>query len=733
MARMCKIGARPLDAWTPDGAPGCASPPAARRPAATLRSAASARPLRELARCALACAIAALVSVPAPAAASAPPPRHAILALYAAGPREVLVPAAGDPHGAVHDALLRFLDRQPRLRAGLWSSAQGSFQRQQVLLDISQGTRQPTGLYADVDEDRDGELDNLRFDALARSFTNWAPFRRRAADVSTTLRPGLLGGSVPGGAAFVAARGAPLRAAIAAADEHGRVAAVSFGAPATLAARARSLARSRRLVVVSLPAGPTGRAQLAELARGRASSELLLVVQLPNTPPVGSFGEPPSRYLRQPALAVGEGLSGSPTSASTRRDGLVSSIDFAPTILEWIGVTAPDRMRGLRIESGATLGAARLDELRTRWTEVRGGRQAASVVAIVTLAGILFLLLGAWRGAGAAIRPVLRTGGLAVMWWPSVVLLAAAVEPASRTGEVFFIAGVSLALGALTTRLLAWDRAPLLPAAVCLAAYAADLALGSNLLVVSVLGPSVVSGSRFYGVSNELEPILPLVLLVGLAALTTGREITRRILVLYGLAGLGLLVVVGWGRMGADVGGVITIGAGVAVATLVMLPGATSARRLAVAALVPVAALVLLVAIDLALSGGSHLTRNLLRADDPGELWELVTRRYQLSWRILTSADKPAHFLAALLAVVFAWRNRARLYAALPHRSWAAALLGGLAAGVAGALTNDSGPVLFINAVIGLAALTAYVLGRPDAPGAGAGATPAKAAPAATG
>ena len=688
------------------------------------------RRLRDLAWCALACAIAALAPLPTPAAAADGAPRHAILALYAAGPREVLRPAAAeDPSGPPQDTLLRFLDAQPTLRAGLWSSAQGSYQRQQVLLDISQGTRQPTGLYSDVDADRDGELDNLRFDARARSFSNWEPFRRRAADVSTTLRPGLLGGSVPGGAAFVAARGAPLRAAIAAADEDGRVAAVSFGAPVTLAARARELARSHGLVVVSVPAGPTGRAELTELARGRAPSELLLVVQLPDTPPTNTYGEPPSRYLRQPALAVGDGLRGSPTSASTRRDGLVASIDFAPTILEWIGVAPPDRMRGLAIESGAALGAARLDELRTRWTEVRGGRQAASVLAIVTLAGILFLLLGAWRGAGSALRPVLRTGGLAFMWWPSAVLLAAAIEPATRTGEVFFIASVSLALGALTARALPWERAPLLPAAVCLAAYTADLALGSNLLVVSVLGPSVVSGSRFYGVSNELEPILPIVLLVGLAALTTGRPITGRTFALYGAAGLALLVVVGWGRLGADVGGVITIGAGVAVATLVMLPGATSARRIAVAALVPVAALLFLIAIDLALSGGSHLTRNLLRADDPGELWELVTRRYELSWRILTSADKPAHFLAALLAVVFAWRNRARLYAALPHRSWAAALLGGLAAGVAGALTNDSGPVLFINAVIGLAALTAYLLGRPDP----AGATAAAAAPAAGG
>ena len=468
-----------------------------------------------------------------------------------------------------------------------------------------------------VDQDGDGELDNLRLDARARAFSNWQPFRRRAHDVSTTLRPGLLGAAVPGGAAFAVARGAPLRAAIAAADERGRVADVSFGPVDTLAARARSLGRTRRLVVVSAPAGRSGRAQLSALARARSPDELLLIVQLPETPEPGTFGQPPPRYLRQPAFAISDARGGSPASPSTRRDGLVTSIDLAPTILDWIGVEPPDRMRGDVIASAAPVAVARLDELRARWTAVRDGRQAASFTAIVVLAGILFLLLGTWRGIHAAIRPTLRAGALGLLWWPSAVLLAAAVEPATHNGEVFLVAGVSIVLGALTAQLLPWARAPVLPAAACLLAYTADLALGGELLTRSALGPSVGSGSRFYGVSNELEPILPIVLLVGLAALMTGRAITRRTLALYGLSGLGLLVVVGWGRLGADVGGVITVGAAVAVATLAMLPGAVSARRTALAALVPVAALALLILIDLGLAGGSHLARNLLARRQP--------------------------------------------------------------------------------------------------------------------
>lgn len=668
-----------------------------------------------LASWALALAVAAL----APAPAGAADGRRVILAFYDANPQQIVVrPPGADAER--EDTLLRFFDDEPSLSAGLWSSVHGSYNAQQAVLDVSQGTRQPSGLYGGIDENDDGQLDELRLDRAAGSFVNWQPFRDRARDVSRTIRPGLLAGSVPGGAGFVGVPGESRLPAIAAADERGRVASTSLGSVATLAARARAMSRSKRLVTVAVPPGRAGLEQLTSLARNRTSDELLLIAQLPDTVRPGVLIRPPLRLLRQAAFAVGaSGRGGSPTSGSTRRHGLVSSIDIAPTALRWLGVKPPDRMRGVEIEDGPQVAAARLDELRLRWTHIRDGRQAESFMAIAMLAAIVFLVLGTWRDVRFAVRPTLRVAGLGALWWPSVVLLSAAVEPRTKVAEVFFIAGVSVALGALTGRLASWARAPIVPAAVCLVAYTVDLALGGELLSRSVLGPSIAAGGRFYGVSNELEPVLPIVLLIGLAAVVAGRAVTRATMALYAVAGLALLVVVGWGRLGADVGGVIMIGAGVAVATLVMTPGAPTVRRLVLTALVPVGALGVLIAIDLGLSGGSHLARNLLRASDAGELLELVTRRYELAGRVLIGGNKPALFLGAVLAVAFAWRNRQALYGALPHRAWAAALLGGLAAGVVGMLVNDSGPVLLINAVVGLAALTAYLLGRPPEARAG--------------
>jgi hypothetical protein len=606
------------------------------------------------------------------------------------------------------DRLLITLDTVPGVAPGLTSAIQGEYTRQQVLLDISQGSRQPASLYPGESP----HLQAIRDGAGAHVF-GWSAARERARDVSVTLRPGLLPSAVPGGAAFVTGSGLD-DVAIAAADESGRVAVFSTGATATIASRVQALLTTRQLAVVALPPGDEGRAVLQQLFRDREARELIVVAHVPPTPPEGGFGRAPSRFYRLPAFGItgvgGDGVR----SASTRRPGLVSAIDIAPTILTHLGRDVPNAMRGEVVRGGKGPTAARMQELRRRWSDVRSGRQGSSLSGVAGLSFLVLLLFGTVMGMRAGLRPGLRIGALALMWWPTAVLLVAAREPGSKGTETALIAVVSVALGAITEHWLAWPRGPLLPAAAALSAFTLDLATGGSLISRSALGPSVVSGSRFYGISNELEPLLPILALVGLAAFVGDRPRSRRLCVLYAACGIALGTVVGWGRLGADVGGVLTVGGGFAVATLLMLPGGITRRSLVVAALVPFVAIGLLVALDLGLSGGGHLSRNLTRSEGATDLWELVTRRYQLAFRVLGHGRTLTTFLGAALGIAFAIRNRAALYAAARGRAWIAALIGGLAAGIVGAVTNDSGPLLLTNAVIALAAVTAYIQGVPD-------------------
>ena len=68
----------------------------------------------------------------------------------------------------------------------------------------------------------------------------------------------------------------------------------------------------------------------------------------------------------------------------------------------------------------------------------------------------------------------------------------------------------------------------------------------------------------------------------------------------------------------------------------------------------------------------------------------------------------------ALLGAAVGIRRRDRLLAPVGgDRLWLAALAGGLAAGLVGALSEDSGPVLLVVAVFVLGCLLAYLWGRP--------------------
>ena len=664
---------------------------------------------------------------PTPARAASRP--TVVLAIWTEDPNANLVfdPAQSEPH----DRLLRTLAAQRGVAVGLLSSVQTAYTRQQALLDISQGSRQPGSLYS-------GDPPVLRTvtEGGGASIRGWDEARRRARDVSVTLRPGTLAGAVPGGAGFVGVRGSE-DVAVAAADEQGRVAASSTGPATTIGARTEQLLDTHQLVVVALPGGNAGRAALEDLLAARGPDELLLVAHLPPTPPEQGFGRAPVRFSRLPAFgyAVGRGGAGpapeatsraedgdrTVRSASTRRPGLVSGIDIVPTVLGHLDVPVPDVVRGEPVRETSGVSAPRLEELRLRWNDVRAGRQSASLNGVVGISLLVLLFLGTVKGMRAALRPGLRIGALAVMWWPTMVLLVAGLEPSAKAAESAIIATTAVALGALTDWLLHWPRGPVLPSAVGLAAYTLDLATGGDLLTRSALGPSLISGARFYGISNELEPLLPILLLIGLAALVGWRERSRRLCVAYVVSGIALGLVVGWGRLGADVGGVLTIGGGFTVATLLMLPKGITRRALLLAALVPFLAIAALILVDLGLSGGSHLSRNLTRSEGFTDLWELVSRRYQLAFGVLGQGRALASFVGAVLAIAFALRNRTGLYAPLRGRAWPAALVGGLACGVMGAVTNDSGPVLLTNAVIALAAITAYVQGCPDlGPDAGA-------------
>lgn len=602
----------------------------------------------------------------------------------------------GEPHLAADDRALSELAGVPSFSVGLLSATQGSYSSEQLQLDITQGTRTSRSVYSPKDAPR---LSLLASGAIEP----WQTVLRRAASAPQTIEPGLLSSSVPGGAGYAGLADDPSHVdAVAAADAHGVVSEVSLGSAQTLLARIAALTRDRRLVVADLPAGAAGATDLAALAAARPSSQLLIAIErAPDT--VGHE----LLWIAVAGLGAGHEL----TSKTTNLPGMVAAIDVGPAILAHVGRAIPSAMRGRPIAASGHLDVAGLRAFRKRLTVING-RRFAALEGLVLVWLMLGLAAGALGGGARTRARVLRLGALAVLWSPGAVLVGAAIEP-SRFAEQALLVGVCFALAALTDWLLPWPRGPLAPAVVCFLAITIDAAAGTHLLVRSLLGPNPSFGARFYGIGNELKSGLTVLVLVGVAAALTPAVRSRRNAAIMAGAGVLLGVVIGSGRLGAGVGGVVLVAAGTAIAVVLLLPGGLTRLRLAAIVLAPLVALVALAAIDLATAGGrGHYTHDVIQVHSAANLHDIVVRRYGLAWEQLKRKDLLTATILGLLAVAYALRNR-RLFDVLPDPAWRAALIGGLGAGVVGALTEDSGPMLFVVAVFTLACVTAYIRGAP--------------------
>jgi hypothetical protein len=405
------------------------------------------------------------------------------------------------------------------------------------------------------------------------------------------------------------------------------------------------------------------------------------------------------------ALAIGvagRGFEGDLTSDSTRTDGYVLSTDVAPTILGRFGIAVPSQMSGQAIRSEGSVDVAAIEALAERMAVISERR--GPVIGVSLLVWLVVFGLAALVSADRVGRVAIRLAGLSVVYLPLLLLAGAALEPSQDSEQLLVMFGAPL-LGALTLFLLGGLRALAAASGLVVLAYAIDVIAGSPLTSLSLLGPNPGLGVRFYGIGNELEALLGVLVVAGTGAALSGfspRLVGRRAAAVFLAISLLAAVVFAAGRFGADVGAAIVLPVGGAVAAT-----AIAARRRRTALLIvaaPLAVLALIALADLVSGANAHLTRSVLDAGGLGDLADVAQRRLQLSAH---SFARPIvlFFLPLVTALaVFAFLRRDRLDQWLrPTPALRAGMIGAVAATAVGTLANDSGALLL---EIG----TAYIL-----------------------
>ncbi|MCW2982269.1 MAG: hypothetical protein JWO14_3996, partial [Solirubrobacterales bacterium] len=394
-----------------------------------------------------------------------------------------------------------------------------------------------------------------------------------------------------------------------------------------------------------------------------------------------------------PMGIAGKGYDGDLTSDTTRTNGYVLSTDIAPTILEFFGLPVPGEMTGQGIRTEGSVDPEAIETRGARMAVVSTRR--GPVIGYTLLAWVLATLLVVLLTRGALASLGVRLLGLSVVYLPVFLLVGAALEPSQYPEMLVVMIGAPL-LAALTLAALRDYRALAVASAVTVGAYALDAILGSPLSALSLLGPNPALGVRFYGIGNELEAVLSVVIVGGIGAGLAGfapRLSPGRSAVVFLVIGLFFAGIFASGKFGADVGAAIDFPMGVAVAALVITGGRR--RWIFLVILVPLIVVALLALADLVTGANSHFTRSVLDAGGLHSLGDTAQRRLDQTAR---SFVRPILLVAlpvvAIIVLVATWRRAtlARWVRDVP--AMRAALIGAVVATVVATLANDSGALL---------------------------------------
>ncbi len=276
---------------------------------------------------------------------------------------------------------------------------------------------------------------------------------------------------------------------------------------------------------------------------------------------------------------VGTTIPGWMTSSSTRREGIVTLADLTRSLIDFgrADDTSPGSIDGapLQVDAATLTVSGVADHIR-----------AVAALSDAAVAGYLVL------GAGGAVLVVLAVVGFATgrLGWPRLVSALGCVLGAAMmlTGAVHWyeashpvlVVGLvvwtwSAILTAAAIGLARWQRLPVAVtgAALTVAAFTIEAALGGPMEPGSLLNSRPVAGGRWYGFGNVTFAVYAAagLVLAGYVADRLRRR-GRPVVALVGAAviGFGVVLCEGWPTMGTDFGGVIALTPGVLWLLLVL-------------------------------------------------------------------------------------------------------------------------------------------------------------------
>ncbi len=388
-------------------------------------------------------------------------------------------------------------------------------------------------------------------------------------------------------------------------------------------------------------------------------NDLLVVVSPTPSDNVIKSGE-----LITPVIIAGKGVDnrGLLVSGTTKRPGIITNTDLAPTILTFFGIKVPYHMwgRNATVVAGdnslkALVNFKNMLALiyNMRPPLIKGYIFALLILLLVSLYFIFF------RKDGLLIlKPYL----VFVMSVPLSLLLL----PLFPGGSSFIVILELILLVLFITFLCMvigkrWFLGSFLLISVAtVLAIVTDLYLGAPLQKQSILGYDAIAGARFYGLGNEYMGVLLGATIIGSMLLITALPRIKRSLIPFtAVIYLVILYAIAAPNVGTNVGGTIAGSVGFVTAFFLLLNIKFSKRTILLIPGVALLAVVSFIFIDLQkdIAHQSHIGRNasLILSGGSGEIFNIIIRKLEVNIKLIRHTIWSRFFLASLasLALLF--------------------------------------------------------------------------------
>ena len=397
------------------------------------------------------------------------------------------------------------------------------------------------------------------------------------------------------------------------------------------------------------------------------------------------------------------------TSASTRRDGLITNLDIAPSVLRRFRIKPDSSMIGSAIntvrsehplESLAAMNSRMVTTFNARVPVLIGYVVVvAGCTMLAVLAAILLKSPSNMLAVFVTRRKFVEVLMVAVMVAPTAFLVAPGLGILGKGPTAAFLALSSLATAYLLRRWMADARLVFAAVgAIVVAPLCADLLMHGRLLRMSILGYDSIAGIRFYGIGNESAGVLIGGTLLGVYSLLDYAGKVRRLhIALAAVLCVAVVVLIGSPSNGTNFGGMLTALAAFGFA-LAKTRGSGSWKKAALwTALAGIGLLALLMAANVLVdpANQSHIGRALsvVGEGDTGSFADTAIRKWAMNLALIKRSVW-TYALASLgigLAVLF-WRAMDNIRSALScRRLMNAGLAGIVVTCVVGFAVNDSG------------------------------------------